>query len=197
VVPLFSGAMRYTINDLVEQSGLAPRTIRKYIALGVIPRPDGNGGGALYTDHHLELVIAISRMKAQGLSLAVAVQELSTWSEPRLRRYLADTEPKEPAPPPKPAASPEPPRPPPLPEPGGAPRLPGHWEDTPRLTGKTRKKGKEAGDERKLALPAAASFKFIRILPDLFLCLDDDASPLARRMATEIYSAYAVREPRS
>jgi DNA-binding transcriptional MerR regulator len=176
--------MRYTINDLVETSGIPPRTIRRYIALRIIPRPDGNGGGALYTDHHLELVIAISRMKAQGLSLAVCVEELSNWSEPRLRRYLKETEPKAAAS--APAAEAPAARPPPTPLPPGAPPLP-----LPPKKGKTSK-GEPGALTGPVLLPNARGFKFIPILPDLMLLVGEGATPLVQRVAAEIYEKYGA-----
>jgi DNA-binding transcriptional MerR regulator len=173
--------MRYTINDLVETSGIAPRTIRRYIALGVIPPPDGNGGGALYTDHHLELVIAIARMRAQGVSLAVCIEALSKWSEPRLRRYLKESEPQPVASPPAAAEThAESAALPPLAEAG---RLP------PKKGGKSPKGDlKVAGS----ALPLAKSFRFVPLLPDLMLCVGDAASPLVQRIALEIFEKYGA-----
>jgi DNA-binding transcriptional MerR regulator len=176
-------AMRYTMPDLIEYSGLAPRTIRQYIKLGIIPRPEGSGGGALYTPHHLELLIAISRMRAQGISLAVCAEELTRWSEPRLRRYIADSEPKpDPVPPPPPAAETKP---------KPAPKLPPETEPQP-LPPKRGSKLQKNAPGGGLALPEAPAYKFIPILPNLILCLGDRATPLVQRVAAEIYEKYAA-----
>jgi DNA-binding transcriptional MerR regulator len=162
--------MRYTMNDLVECSGLAARTIRRYVSLGIIPPPDGMGGGALYTDLHFERVIAVSRMRAQGIPLSVCAEEIVKWTDPRLRRYLAESDPKKDGAPRPPAAS----------EPAA---LPGG------KSSKLQKPGKGDGPLAK-ALPPAPSFRFIPLLPDLVLCVGDGASEIVLRVAAEIYERY-------
>jgi len=175
--------MRYTMPDLIEYSGLAPRTIRQYINLGIIPRPEGNGGAALYTPRHLELLVAITRMRAQGISLAVCAEEVTRWTHKRLERYLKESEPlPEPPPPPGPAAA-APPKP--------APPLPPQTEPLPLPPARESKLQKRAPDG-KGALPDAPTYKFIPILPNLILCVGDRATPLVQRVAAEIYEKYAA-----
>ena len=169
--------MRYTMADLVEQSGISARTIRSYIALRLIPRPEGKGPAALYTPRHMRLCIAVSRMRAQGISLAVCYEEMMSWTDMRLRRYLKESEPKTEARS-EPPASPEPP--PSLPPELEAPTLPG-------ARGKKLQKPTPAGT---LALPDAPAFKFIPILPNLILCVGERATPLVQRVAAEIYEKY-------
>ena len=175
--------MRYTMADLIEYSGLAPRTIRQYIKLRIIPRPEGKGGAALYTPHHLELLLAITRMRAQGISLGVCAEEVTRWTQTRLHRYLQESEPQAQAAPPPTVAVAAPPAPAAALPPEPAPRpLPPRPED----------KLQTRAPEGKSVLPDAPTYKFIPILPNLILCVGDRATPLVQRVAAEIYEKYAA-----
>jgi hypothetical protein len=50
-----------TLAELAEDSGVPARTIRYYIARGVLPRPVVAGRGALYAKKHLERLGRIAR----------------------------------------------------------------------------------------------------------------------------------------
>jgi DNA-binding transcriptional MerR regulator len=59
----------YALDDLVRITGLAKRTIRFYIQNGLVPHPEGERRGAYYLDGHLEALLRIKRLTAEGFSL--------------------------------------------------------------------------------------------------------------------------------
>jgi DNA-binding transcriptional MerR regulator len=59
-----------------EESGIAARTIRFYIARGLLPGPVKAGRGAIYTDEHLARLQKIKEMQRQGRMLAEIAYEL-------------------------------------------------------------------------------------------------------------------------
>ncbi len=61
---------KYTIQDLERLSGVRQRTIRDWIARGLLPGADRRGPGATYSRHHLQRLLAIRHLK-EGLGLAL------------------------------------------------------------------------------------------------------------------------------
>jgi DNA-binding transcriptional MerR regulator len=59
----------YTINDLVNLSGVNRRNIYFYVQQGLLPPPEGAGLGARYGDEHLLRLRAIPRLRDRGLRL--------------------------------------------------------------------------------------------------------------------------------
>ena len=59
-----------TLAELAADSGVPARTIRYYIARGVLPPPLAGGRGALYGEEHLERLGRIQKLQARGLTLA-------------------------------------------------------------------------------------------------------------------------------
>ena len=68
---------RGTLGELAEQSGASARTIRFYIARGLLPPPEGAGRAAAYGPRHLERLKKIRALQAQGLTLAEIAWHLS------------------------------------------------------------------------------------------------------------------------
>ena len=60
----------YSLQDLVDLAGVTPRTIRYYIAQGLLPSPGKAGPGATYTDGHLHRLRLIRRLQREHLPLA-------------------------------------------------------------------------------------------------------------------------------
>lgn len=60
---------RYSIDELSTLAGLTPRTVRYYIAEGLLERPVGEKRGAHYLPSHLERLLLIRRWSDAGLSL--------------------------------------------------------------------------------------------------------------------------------
>ena len=59
----------YTLDDLCRITGLTKRTIRYYIQIGLAERPEGGRRNAYYTAKHLEALLRIKRLAAQGMPL--------------------------------------------------------------------------------------------------------------------------------
>lgn len=60
---------RFSIDELSTLAGVTPRTVRFYIAQGVLDRPEGEKRGAHYLQRHLDQLLLIRRWTDAGLSL--------------------------------------------------------------------------------------------------------------------------------
>ena len=60
---------RYSIDEISTLAGMTPRTVRYYIAEGLLDRPEGERRGAHYLPRHLEQLLQIRRWTEAGLSL--------------------------------------------------------------------------------------------------------------------------------
>lgn len=76
-----SADSRFTLNQLAQLSNVVPRTIRFYIQMGLVRRPNGNCRGAWYDSEHLETLLRIRRLSEKGLSLEAIRQALIPDSE--------------------------------------------------------------------------------------------------------------------
>ena len=70
---------RFSIHDLATLASVPTRTVRFYIALGLMDRPHGAKRGAWYEDRHLQQLLLIRRWTDAGLSLD-RVRELQAGS---------------------------------------------------------------------------------------------------------------------
>ncbi len=59
----------WTLDELATLTGLAPRTVRYYIQIGLVDRPEGETRAARYGERHLEQLSQIRRWSDAGLSL--------------------------------------------------------------------------------------------------------------------------------
>lgn len=59
----------YGIDALCTLVELPARTVRYYIQMGLVDRPDGLNRGAHYTTRHVEQLLTIKKWQAAGLSL--------------------------------------------------------------------------------------------------------------------------------
>jgi len=66
----------FSLQELAAETGLPARTIRFYIARGLLPGPAGAGRGAAYASEHLARLRAIRKLQAKGLMLAEIAREL-------------------------------------------------------------------------------------------------------------------------
>jgi len=66
-----------TLAELSEESGIPARTIRFYIARGLLDGPVKSGRGAVYTAEHLARLEKIRQLQAEGRMLAEIAHELS------------------------------------------------------------------------------------------------------------------------
>lgn len=60
---------RYGLDELAALAGVTARTVRYYIAEGLVSRPLGEKRGAYYVRRHLEQLLLIRRWTDAGLSL--------------------------------------------------------------------------------------------------------------------------------
>lgn len=179
------------MQDLIEQSGLAARTIRHYVERGLIPRPRGLGPAAEYDEEHLARAVAIARMRARGMSVDAIAEHVDGWTTARFKRYVRDTDPA-PEPPPAPATAPAPEEPvegePVLPS--GAPpraRLRGGGDDGSRVDAAIDAVSDDA------RLPDAPAWRIYSLITGLGLMVDVDAPPVVHVVAREILARYGRR----
>ena len=74
-----SAPSRYSIYDLATLASVPTRTVRFYIAEGLMDRPHGAKRGAWYEERHLQQLLLIRRWTDAGLSLD-RVRELQAGS---------------------------------------------------------------------------------------------------------------------
>ncbi|WP_165943613.1 helix-turn-helix domain-containing protein [Roseicella aquatilis] len=93
-----------TLAELAAASGLEPRTIRSWVAGGLLPGPRSRGPGARYPADTLERLLAIRGMRDRlGMPLAAIRQELLVATPEQLQAHAARAaalapEPTQPAP---------------------------------------------------------------------------------------------------
>jgi len=59
----------FTLDELAGLVELPRRTVRYYIQIGLVDRPEGAGRGARYTEQHLDQLLDIRKWQKAGLSL--------------------------------------------------------------------------------------------------------------------------------
>jgi len=87
----------YSIADLARLTGVTPRTVRYYVAQGLLPGPEASGRGARYDEGHLARLQLTRRLQRQHLPLAEIRARLGTMTDDEIAT-LASRDP-EPAPP--------------------------------------------------------------------------------------------------
>jgi DNA-binding transcriptional MerR regulator len=73
-----------TLAELADRSGIPARTIRFYIARGLLDGPLKAGRGASYTSEHLERLEEIKRLQAEGRVLTEIAQILGGGPPPQI-----------------------------------------------------------------------------------------------------------------
>lgn len=66
----------YSLKELAELTGIEARTIRSYIAKGLLQGPMSRGRTASYSEHHLERLQQIQALKSRGMPLDEIRQSL-------------------------------------------------------------------------------------------------------------------------
>lgn len=59
----------YSFDELCAKVEIPPRTVRYYIQLGLVDRPDGLNRGAKYSNVHIEQLLTVKKWQEAGLSL--------------------------------------------------------------------------------------------------------------------------------
>ena len=80
---------RYSLTELADLAGVTPRTVRYYLAQGLLPAVGQTGPGSKYDAGHLARLRAIRRLQAEHLPLADIRRRLETLDEGEIRD-LAD-----------------------------------------------------------------------------------------------------------
>jgi DNA-binding transcriptional MerR regulator len=79
---------RYTMADLEAETGLSARTIRFYVAQGLLPAARGRGVGATYGQTHLLRLKAIALLKKDNTPLEQIRQRLQDMRDAELAAML-------------------------------------------------------------------------------------------------------------
>lgn len=77
-----AGEPRFSLAELEESSGLNARTIRFYIAEGLVPPALGRGRSRYFTPDHLQLLAQIASLREQRLSIEEIRERLAGQATP-------------------------------------------------------------------------------------------------------------------
>lgn len=92
-IAVMTSELRFmTAEELAEQAGVPVRTVRYYIAEGLLPAPSGRGRGTVYTEEHLLRLRLIRLLVEQRRPLAEIRQQLAGLSIDEVRALLAEQE---------------------------------------------------------------------------------------------------------
>ena len=75
----------FTLDEISSLVDLSRRTVRYYIQVGLVDRPDGVGRGARYTNRHLDQLLEIRKWQQAGLSLERIRELLGAGGEETLK----------------------------------------------------------------------------------------------------------------
>lgn len=79
---------RYRLAELAAATGVSPRTIRYYIAEGLLPPPEGVGPAAVYTAAQRDRLALIALLKGRFLSLREIARRLDDLDDAGVRAAL-------------------------------------------------------------------------------------------------------------
>ncbi len=88
---------RYSLTELADLAGVTPRTVRYYLAQGLLPAVGQSGPGSKYDAGHLARLRLIRRLQAEHLPLAEIRRRLDGLDDDEIRDLTGSLEP---APPP-------------------------------------------------------------------------------------------------
>jgi DNA-binding transcriptional MerR regulator len=86
----------YTIAELADLADVTPRTVRYYVAQGLLPAPSGAGPGARYDESHLLRLLLIRRLQAAHQPLAEIRRRLAAMTAEEIEAVVV--RPAEPVP---------------------------------------------------------------------------------------------------
>jgi DNA-binding transcriptional MerR regulator len=89
----------YSLTDLARLADVTPRTIRYYVAQGLLPSPDAAGPATRYTEGHLARLRLIRRLQRDHLPLAEIRVRLEQMGDDAIQAALDATDQPVPAPP--------------------------------------------------------------------------------------------------
>ena len=88
---------RYSLTELADLAGVTPRTVRYYLAQGLLPAVGQTGPGSKYDAGHLARLRVIRRLQAEHLPLAEIRRRLETLGDDEVRDLVGASEPAPPA----------------------------------------------------------------------------------------------------
>ena len=80
---------RFSLEELCSLTDLPKRTVRYYIQIGLMDRPEGETKGAFYLASHLEQLVEIKRLTQAGVNLERIREVLEGAKAPVTPRALA------------------------------------------------------------------------------------------------------------
>ena len=87
---------RYSLTELADLGGVTPRTVRYYLAQGLLPAIGQTGPGSKYDDGHLARLRLIRRLQAEHLPLAEIRRRLETLGDDEILDLAGASEPAPP-----------------------------------------------------------------------------------------------------
>src|SRR5690349_6658849 len=91
------GDDHYALSELADLAGVTPRTVRYYLAQGLLPAVGQSGPGAKYDDRHLARLRLIRRLQNEHLPLAEIRRRLDGLGEDEIRELAGMTGPEPPS----------------------------------------------------------------------------------------------------
>ena len=79
----------YSITDLARLSGVTPRTVRYYVAQGLLPSPEQAGPSTRYGEGHLARLRLIRRLQREHLPLAEIRARLAPLGDDEVEQLVA------------------------------------------------------------------------------------------------------------
>jgi DNA-binding transcriptional MerR regulator len=96
-----SAEATYTISELAQAANVTTRTVRYYVAEGLLPPPDSSGRSASYGEEHLERLELIKLLKEEFLPLSEIKSLLEGLDDEAVRELLTQRRPEPPKPEPE------------------------------------------------------------------------------------------------
>lgn len=89
----------YSLAELARLAAVTPRTVRYYVAQGLLPSPEAAGPATRYGDGHLSRLRLIRRLQRQHLPLAEIRVRMERMGDDEVHSALAAADPSGPEPP--------------------------------------------------------------------------------------------------
>ena len=88
---------RYSLTELADLGGVTPRTVRYYLAQGLLPSVGSSGPGSKYDPGHLARLRLIRRLQAEHLPLAEIRRRLEALTDDEIAGLAGQAEPPPPS----------------------------------------------------------------------------------------------------
>ncbi len=88
---------RYSLTELADLGGVTPRTVRYYLAQGLLPSVGSSGPGSKYDPGHLARLRLIRRLQAEHLPLAEIRRRLEALTDDEIAGLAGQADPPPPS----------------------------------------------------------------------------------------------------